>query len=311
MLERTDLTFLGTPERGKVRDVYRLDDGRLVLVTTDRLSAFDRVLGCVPHKGQVLTELAAWWFEQLADVVASHVVAVPDPNVTIGRTCAALPVEVVVRGYLTGVTSTALWPRYEAGDRVLYGVRLPDGLAFNDPLPTPIITPTTKATGGAHDEPLSSAEVVSRGLVPAQRWSEVCEVALEIFRRGTERAAAQGITLVDTKYEFGIDPAGRLTLIDEVHTPDSSRFWRSGTTENLDKEVVRRAYAHNGYRGDGDPPPLPAELGARLSGVYIEVAEALMGRPFVAAEEPAEPRIERNVRAYLGRSPAATDESLP
>jgi phosphoribosylaminoimidazole-succinocarboxamide synthase len=182
---------------------------------------------------------------------------------------------------------------------VLYGIELPDGLAFNDPLPTPIVTPTTKAPAGHHDEPLSGADVVRRGLVDAARWDEVVAVALGVFRAGTEAAAAAGLTLVDTKYEFGLDAGGGLRLIDEAHTPDSSRFWRAGTTDHLDKELVRRHYVEIGYRGDGEPPPLPDELAARLSAVYIEALERLSGVAFVAAPEPAEARIEANLRRYL------------
>jgi phosphoribosylaminoimidazole-succinocarboxamide synthase len=300
MLERADLQpLLGEPRRGKVRDVYDLPGGLLLFVASDRLSAFDTILGCVPHKGQLLTEVSTWWFEQLAPVVAHHQVATVDPNAIAGRRCRTLPVEVVVRGYLTGVTSTALWPRYRDGARELYGLRLPDGLQFNDPLPEPLITPTTKADRG-HDEPVSSAEVVERGLVDAARWDEVQAVALALFRRGSELAAAAGLTLVDTKYEFGLDDGDRLTLIDEVHTPDSSRFWVRGSGDNLDKELVRRWYAERGYRGEGPPPPLPAELAESLTAAYREVHRRLTGRPFVPGEVPEGPRLERNVTAWLG-----------
>lgn len=300
MLERSDLDdLLGPPVRGKVRDVYRLDDERLLLVATDRLSAFDRVLGCVPDKGQVLTEVSNWWFERLADVVPNHLLATVDPNAVVGRRCDTLPVEVVVRGYLTGVTSTSLWPRYRDGARELYGLRLPDGLEFNDALPTPLITPTTKAQAGQHDEPISSADVVRRGLVAASRWEEVQHAALTLFRRGGELAAAAGVTLVDTKYEFGIDEHDRLTLIDEVHTPDSSRFWIAGTGEHLDKELVRRWYAERGYRGEGDPPPLQAELAGTLSAAYLELRRRLCGGDFVPGEVPETERLARNVARFL------------
>jgi len=306
VLEQTDLSDLvGPPTRGKVRDVYDLPGGRLLLVATDRLSAFDRVLGCVPYKGQVLTEVSTWWFEQLADVVANHYQATVDPNAVVGRRCRTVPVEVVVRGYLTGVTSTSLWPRYRDGARELYGLRLPDGLDFNDPLPQPLITPTTKAAAGQHDEPVSSADVVARGLVDAARWDEITAVALELFRRGGELAANAGLTLVDTKYEFGIDDDGVLTLIDEVHTPDSSRFWRAGTAEHLDKELVRRWYADQGYRGDGTPPPWPPELATTLSEAYLEIHQRLLGRPFVAAGTPEEQRLHRNVAAWLAADRSA------
>jgi len=291
---------LGPLTRGKVRDLVDLGD-RLALISTDRVSAFDRVLGTVPYRGQVLNELAAWWFERIGDLVASHVMSVPDPNVTIGRKCTTLPVEVVVRGRLSGSTSTSLWTRYEAGEREIYGLAFPDGLTKNDALTRPVITPTTKATEGGHDEPITETEIVERGLVDAERWDEVRSVALAVFERGRAIAASAGLVLVDTKYEFGIDPDGRLTIIDEVHTPDSSRYWRSSTAderrasglepENLDKEVIRLTYAERGYRGDGDPPPLDPELAATAAAVYQETFESLTGRPLSPAPYPAGPRV--------------------
>ncbi len=300
MLEQTDLhDLLGPPTRGKVRDVYDLADNRMLLVATDRLSAFDRVLGCVPFKGQVLTEVSTWWFGQLAPLVNHHQLAMIDPNAVVGRRCHTVPVEVVVRGYLTGVTSTSLWPRYRDGARELYGLRLPDGLSFNDALPVPLITPTTKAEAGAHDEPISAADVVRTGLVSAARWTEIEQVSLALFRRGGELAAEAGLTLVDTKYEFGIDDDDRLTLIDEVHTPDSSRFWRAGTGEHLDKELVRRWYAEQGYRGDGAPQPLPAELATALSEACLEVHRRLTGRLFEPAATPENERLVHNVARWL------------
>ncbi|MPY94386.1 MAG: phosphoribosylaminoimidazolesuccinocarboxamide synthase [Acidimicrobiia bacterium] len=313
MLEATDLSaLLGPVVRGKVRDVYTpgagpapatVAEGALdelvVLVATDRISAFDRVLGCVAGKGQLLTGISAWWSAQLADVLASHVVAVPDPAVTVTRRCTPLPVEVVVRGYLTGSTSTSVWTRYAAGERVAYGIELPDGLEKDDPLPAPILTPTTKAPEGAHDEPLSSAAVVERGLVAAPVWEAAVAAAHALFRRGSELAAAAGLTLVDTKYELGLDAAGRLTLIDEVHTPDSSRFWRAGTTEHLDKELLRLRYRAAGYRGEGEPPALWPDLADQLRAAYGEVHERLVGRSPELAPGPDEARIEENLRRWL------------
>jgi phosphoribosylaminoimidazole-succinocarboxamide synthase len=313
VLEHTDLAtlaFLGPRRAGKVRDVYPLAEGddRLVLVTTDRLSAFDRVLATIPGKGQVLNQLSAWWFEELASLVPHHLLAVPDPNVAVVRACRPLSVEVVVRGYITGVTSTSLWRQYAEGRRELYGLRLPDGLAKNDLLPLPVVTPTTKAPGGAHDEPITPAEVVSRGLVEARRWDEVAATALECFTRGQARAAEAGLVLVDTKYEFGLDDDDRLVLIDEVHTPDSSRYWEAATVEqrrnegqepdSADKELVRRWYTERGYRGEGDPEPLPADLTALVSARYVSVYERLTGQPFAPAAEPAEPRIEAALRRW-------------
>ncbi len=307
-LLRVDLPELGPRLEGKVRDIYVLG-GRRVLVTTDRVSAFDRVLGAVPYKGQVLNQLSAWWFEQTRETVRNHVLAVPDPNVTIASEAQPLPVEVIVRGYITGVTSTSLWTLYEQGVERPYGLDLPPGLQKNDPLPEPVITPTTKATGGAHDERLTSAEVVERGLVEPGLWAEIQRAALAIFRRGQEVARAAGLILVDTKYEFGLID-GQPALIDEVHTPDSSRYWvaesyeavrGTGTEpENFDKEFLRLWYVRQGYRGDGQPPALPAEVAIQMAERYIAIYERLTGRTFQPGEQPAATRIEQALAAYGG-----------
>jgi phosphoribosylaminoimidazole-succinocarboxamide synthase len=307
-LGTTDLAFLGPKTSGKVRDIYMQDD-RLILVTTDRLSAFDRILGLVPDKGQALNQLAAFWFEQTRDIVANHVLAVPDPNVTVGRRCRPLPVEVVVRGYISGVTKTALWYRYSQGERTIYGIEFPDGLQKNDPLPAPVITPTTKGGAGGHDERITAAQVVERGLMDAARWEAVQDVALRLFRRGQEIARAAGLILVDTKYEFGVDDDGTLVLIDEAHTPDSSRFWIADTyaarraagqePDNFDKEFVRLYYADQGYRGDGEPFPLPNELAVQAAQRYIRTYELLTGQVFEPGALPAEPRIAENLRNWL------------
>jgi phosphoribosylaminoimidazole-succinocarboxamide synthase len=294
---------LDLPDRrdGKVRVSYALGPERRLFVTTDRLSAYDRVIAGVPYKGQVLNELAAWWFDRTADVVANHVVGVPDPNVLVARSATPLPVEVVVRGYITGVTSTSLWSQYATGDRRLYGYDFPDGLAKNSVLLGPIVTPTTKALGGAHDEPLSCVEVVERGLLDAELWERVMAVALEVFRRGQVIAGDAGLILADTKYEFGMSSDGELLLIDEVHTPDSSRYWVAESyaerlaageePESLDKEVVRRALAAAGYRGDGPPPPLGDDVWAATSRRYIDAYERLTGDEFRPAPLPAGERI--------------------
>ncbi|GMV42644.1 MAG: phosphoribosylaminoimidazole-succinocarboxamide synthase [Myxococcales bacterium] len=277
---------------GKVRDMLLLE-GKRVLVTTDRVSAFDRVLGVIPYKGQVLTELTAFWLQETRDLVANHLIAVPDPNVMVVREAAALPVEVVVRGHITGVTDTALWTLYERGVERPYGLDLPAGLRKNDRLPEPVVTPTTKAAAGGHDERLTSEEVVSRGLVEKSLWQKAVDVALAVFRRGQEVARAAGFVLVDTKYELGLID-GDLALIDEVHTPDSSRFWRlddwerGGTPEHWDKEFLRLWFAAQGYRGEGTPPVMPAPEVARVAERYIAVCEGLTGRPFVPAAGGAE-----------------------
>lgn len=310
-LAQVEIPGLDAPERGKVRDIFRHDD-RLILVTTDRLSAFDRILGLVPFKGQVLNQLSAFWFEQTADLIGNHLLAVPDPNVSVVRRCEPLPVEVVVRGYITGVTQTALWYRYSQGERTIYGIDFPEGLRKNDPLPEPIITPTTKARDGGHDERITSAEVVERGLVDEESWSQICQAAVAIFRRGQEIARRGGLILVDTKYEFGRTPDGQIVLIDEVHTPDSSRFWLAESyadrhaagqePENFDKEFIRLYYAERGYRGDGEPFPMPPELAVQAARRYIQVYEMLTGTRFMPGELPAPARIVRNVQAWLAAS---------
>ncbi len=311
-LLRVDLPGFGPRLEGKVRDIY-VRDGQRILITTDRVSAFDRVLGAIPFKGQVLNQLSAWWFEQVSDVVASHVIRVPDPNVTIAHEADALPVEVIVRGYITGVTSTALWTLYSQGVPRPYGLDLPPGLRKNDPLPQPVITPTTKATGGAHDERLTSAEVVERGLVEPKLWDEVQQAALAIFQRGQQVARRAGLILVDTKYEFGLID-GKLALIDEVHTPDSSRFWvldsyeatRAETgflgetrflgdqePESFDKEFLRLWFVAQGYRGEGQPPAMPPEFIAQVAQRYIAAYERLTGLTFEPGAQPAAERIRR------------------
>jgi phosphoribosylaminoimidazole-succinocarboxamide synthase len=301
-LTTVDLPGLGPRQSGKVRDMYALN-GRRALITTDRISAFDRVLGAIPFKGQVLNQLSAWWFAQTRDLVANHLLAIPDPNVTIAREATPLPVEVVVRGYITGVTKTSLWTLYAAGERQIYGAVLPDRLRKNDPLPLPLITPTTKAAGGAHDEPLSPEQIVERGLLPAARWREVEFAALALFAHGQDVARRAGLILVDTKYEFGLID-GRLTLIDEVHTPDSSRFWTRESyasghePEHMDKEFLRFWYAAQGYRGDGPPPTMPDDFIAQVAARYIVAYERLTGHAFEPAEQPAMERIRRNLAAW-------------
>jgi phosphoribosylaminoimidazole-succinocarboxamide synthase len=284
-----------------VRDIYVVD-GRRVLVTTDRLSAFDRILTAVPFKGQVLNQLSAFWFEQTQDIIANHVLDVPDPNVTVARECEPFPVEVVVRGFISGVTKTALWYRYSLGERRIYGYDFPDGLRKNEPLPGPIITPTTKGREGEHDERITCAEVVERRLLDRETWEQIQAAALAMFVRGQEVALQGGLILVDTKYEFGRAPDGRIVLIDEVHTPDSSRFWVADSyegkiaqglePENFDKEFLRLWYAERGYRGDGEPPEATEELIAQVSQRYIACYEKLTGQAFVPGEYPVEERLK-------------------
>jgi phosphoribosylaminoimidazole-succinocarboxamide synthase len=293
---------------GKVRVSYALDDDRRLFITTDRLSAFDRIITGVPYKGQVLNQLAAWWFSNTADIVDNHVLAVPDPNLLVARAATTLPVEVIVRGYITGVTSTSLWQQYADGARTIYGHRLPDGLRKNTRLPAALVTPTTKALDGAHDEPLSVAEVADRGVVAPRLWGQVVEVALQLFARGQRVAAAAGLILADTKYEFGVAADGTLLLIDEVHTPDSSRYWMAGSyeqrvaggeePESLDKEIVRRALLDAGYRGDGTPPELDPRVWQSTSERYVAAYELLVGEQFIPGRYPVAPRIQEYLRTH-------------
>jgi phosphoribosylaminoimidazole-succinocarboxamide synthase len=294
---------------GKVRDWYDLPDNQRLIVTTDRLSAFDVILASVPYKGQVLNQLSAWWFTQTQDIIPNCLISTPDPNASIAQVAEPFLVEVIVRGYITGVTSTALWYRYSLGEREIYGYQFPEGLKKNQALPTPIITPTTKGGATGHDERLTCAEVVEKGLLDAQTWNQVQAAALAVFKRGQESARKAGLILVDTKYEFGRAPDGSVILIDEVHTPDSSRFWKADTfaerlaanadPENFDKEFVRLAYAEKGYRGDGAPPAMPAELWASASERYITIYEMLTGKTFEAGSYPVEKRLLENIKSVI------------
>ena len=291
---------------GKVRDWYDLPDGKRLIITTDRLSAFDRILAAVPYKGQVLNQLSAWWFEQTQDIIPNHIVSLPDPNAAVVHVAEPFPVEVIVRGYITGVTTTALWYRYSLGERHIYGYEFPEGLRKNQALPEPIITPTTKGGATGHDERLTCAEVVGKGLLDQQTWDQVQSAALAVFKLGQEVARKKGIILVDTKYEFGCAMDGSLVLIDEVHTPDSSRFWRADSyearfaagenPENFDKEFVRLAYAEKGYRGDGEIPSMPDELWVSASERYIQIYEMLTGKEFVPGGYPVQGRLLENLR---------------
>jgi phosphoribosylaminoimidazole-succinocarboxamide synthase len=301
--------------RGKVRENYDLPDGRRILISTDRQSAFDQVLAAVPFKGQVLTQTARFWFEATADICPNHVLDYPDPNVVVGRRLDMLPVEVVVRDYLTGSTDTAIWPMYRDGKRTVYGITLPEGLKKNDKLPATIITPTTKAEAGGHDAPITPAEIVSQGLLPQARWDEVARLAMALFARGREIAAKHGLILVDTKFEFGLDGDGRITLADEILTPDSSRYWRASSyaarhaegqePESLDKEFLRLWISSRCDPYKQPIPAIPDDTLVEFARKYIALFEAVTGKVFDApsATEPTKQRIRRNVAAYF---PSAT-----
>jgi phosphoribosylaminoimidazole-succinocarboxamide synthase len=302
-IRSVDLPKLGQKQSGKVRDMYLLKDGTRALITTDRVSAFDVVLGAIPFKGQTLNQLSAWWFEQASDIIGNHVVSVPDPNVMIVREAQPLPVEVIVRGYITGVTKTSLWTLYAGGDRKPYGIALPNGLKKNDQLPRPIITPTTKAAQGGHDERLTREEIISQKIVDEEMWNDVERAAIALFERGQNVARNAGLILVDTKYEFGtID--GKLCVIDEIHTPDSSRYWTSESYEtnpalpkNFDKEFLREWFVAQGYRGEGIAPQMPDAEIAKVAERYIAAYERLTGLTFVPGETPAPKRIQKNLGA--------------
>lgn len=297
---------------GKVRVSYPLGDATRLIVTTDRLSAFDRVIATVPHKGQVLNELSWWWFSSTRDIVANHALEMPDPNVLLAAEARPLPVEVVVRGYITGVTSTSLWKQYEAGARCIYGHSFPDGLRKNERLARPVVTPTTKAAAGLHDVPVTAAEVVGGGLVGRTLWDQVESTALALFERGQQVASAAGLILADTKYEFGLAPDGGLLLIDEVHTPDSSRFWEAATfvdrymaglePVSSDKEIVRRALNEAGYAGDGPPPRLDDGVWTETSLRYVRTFEMLTQTAFVPGGRPVAPRILANLARFTGQA---------
>lgn len=300
-----DLPLLGK-QSGKVRDWYPLPGGKRLLITTDRLSAFDRILAAVPYKGQVLNQLSAWWFDHTLDIIPNHMISLPDPNALVAEEVAPSPVEVIVRGYITGVTSTALWYRYSLGEREIYGYHFPEGLHKNQILPEPIITPTTKGGPTGHDERLTCKEVVERGFLDTNTWERIQAAAIALFKRGQQVAHRAGLILVDTKYEFGRTQNGQVLLIDEVHTPDSSRFWKADTyldcfshgqePENFDKEFIRLAYAEQGFRGDGEPPLMPSGLWVSASQRYIAIYEMLTGETFEPGNYPIEERLLANIR---------------
>jgi len=313
----TDASPLGLPgyRRGKVRDTFDLGD-RLLLVTTDRQSAFDRVLASVPFKGQVLNQVSAWWFERTADILPNHVISIPDPNATLARKCEVFPVEFIVRGYLTGSTGTSAWTLYAAGERNICGNVLPDGMVKNQRFPEPILTPTTKSD--EHDESITPEEIVSRGLMTRDHWEQASEAALALFRRGVETAAAHGMILVDTKYEMGLDETGRVTLVDEIHTPDSSRYWLAGSygerfaagrePENIDKEFLRLWFRdHCDPYNDAVLPEAPPDLVAELASRYILLYETITGLAFEPA--PAGDPVERLSKSLAGAAGSPAERS--
>jgi phosphoribosylaminoimidazole-succinocarboxamide synthase len=306
----THLEGLGARYEGKVRDNYTTGDGRRFLVVTDRISAFDRVLGTLPLKGQVLNRLASFWFDRTRDLVPNHAVRVADPNVLEAIECEPLPVEMVMRAYITGVTSTSMWTHYAQGRREFCGHRLPDGLRKNERLPAPVLTPSTKAAKGGHDISVSRAEVLAAGQISAADFDRAAALAEALFSFGQRHCEARGLVLADTKYEFGKRPDGEIVVIDEIHTPDSSRFWfaesyegrlsRGEEPESFDKEYVRRHLAERGFMGDGPIPVIPDEVKVTAGLRYAEAYEAITGEAFEPDFEEPIGRIRRNLGLGTG-----------
>jgi len=304
-LNGTDFSSLGKKYEGKVRDNYSTPDGRRVLIVTDRISAFDRVLGTLPYKGQVLNALAAWWFEETKHIVPNHVMSVPDPNVMIGVECQPLMVEMIVRAYVTGTTSTSIWTHYEKGVREFCGHRLPDGLRKHERLAKPILTPSTKAEHGDHDVSVSREQIIASGAVSARDFDEAAGYAMALFEHGQKVCASRGLILVDTKYEFGRTKEGKIVVIDEIHTADSSRFWLADSYQaafeagqdpkSFDKDYMRRWMREQGYMGEGPIPAIPDEVRVEAAARYIEACDTIRGQAFVPNTEEPQARMRKNL----------------
>ena len=312
VLDEAFIAELPNYYRGKVRDNYDLPDGSRIIISTDRISAFDRILTAIPDKGHVLTQTARYWFDATADICPNHVISYPDPNVVIGKRLDILPVEIVVRGYLAGTTGTSLLTLYKKGQRRMYGLELPDGLKDNQVLPYPVITPTSKAFDGGHDEPLTPDDIIAQGLLTAQQWETLSRYALALFARGQELAAKRGLILVDTKYEFGTDADGTIILADEIHTPDSSRYWiadsyddafsTGGRPKSFDKDFIRSWVVERCDPYKDDIPEIPADLIEETAKVYRTAYETITGARFVPDErgETVLARIRKNLEPYFG-----------
>lgn len=306
ILEKTNFKNLGEKYTGKVRDVYKQKD-RVIMISTDRYSAFDRNLALIPYKGQVLTQVSRFWFENTSDIIKNHIIDFPDPNVVVGKKCKVIPIEMVVRGYITGVTGTSLWTLYNNGQRDFGDFVLPEGIKKNQKLNAPVLTPTTKAED--HDKPLTTADVLKEKIVSKELWEKMKDVTLKLFQRGQKIALKNGLILVDTKYEFGINDKEELLLVDEIHTPDSSRYWQVKTyeeriaiglePENFDKEFLRLWFKENcdPYK-DKILPPAPEDMITELSRRYVKIYEQITGLPFEMESGDIEKRIENNLKKY-------------
>jgi len=311
-LKGTDFLDFGDKYEGKVRDNYSqvAKDGskKRIIIVTDRLSAFDRIITTIPFKGQVLNQMAKFWFEQTADIIENHVIEFPYPNVVVAKECQPLPVEMVVRGYLTGVTTTSVWYHYQNGGRNFCGNALADGMKKDQKFDSPILTPSTKAEHGGHDESVSKEEIVGRGLLNEKDFDFMAEASMKLYQRGVEIAAKQGIILVDTKYEFGRDSSGNIILIDEIHTPDSSRFWYADEYEKrfkkgdeqkrIDKEYLRKWLADKGFLGEGEVPEIPDDVRVETARRYIEAYELITGQVFEAEVGDVLERLTGNLAKY-------------
>jgi phosphoribosylaminoimidazole-succinocarboxamide synthase len=304
-LEGTDFAGLGSKYTGKVRDNYTTD-GRRVIITSDRISAFDRVLGTLPLKGQVLQWVTKFWFDKTADLVPNHLISVPDPNAMVVRECKPLGAEMVVRAYITGVTGTSIWTHYSQGKREFCGHRLPDGLRKDQKLERPILTPSSKAPKGEHDVSMSRAELIDLGYITPEDFDAAAAMAMTLFAFGQKHCAEQGLILVDTKYEFGKDDDGNIVVIDEIHTPDSSRYWyaesyherfaRDEAPESFDKEYVRRWLADQGFKGDGPIPTIPDDIKVEAVRRYIQACETVVGASFEPNLDEPIARMAKNLR---------------
>lgn len=307
VVKTTNFKNLGEKKQGKVRDVYIQND-KIILVSTDRHSSFDRIIAHIPFKGQILTQTSHWWFEQTRDIIQNHILDIPDPNVVVVKKCSVIPIEMVVRGYITGVTDTSLWTLYNKGQRDFGDFVLPDGMKKNQKLEEPVLTPTTKADD--HDRPLTTKDIIEQKIVPEKLWKELADTAIKLFKRGQELALSHGLILVDTKYEFGLTDDGKLMLIDEIHTPDSSRYWQADSyqsrieegkePQNFDKEFLRLWFKeHSDPYKDEKLPEAPADMVAELSGRYIQIYEQITGQKFETdLNTPILDRIEKNLAPY-------------
>ncbi|APR99356.1 phosphoribosylaminoimidazolesuccinocarboxamide synthase [Pajaroellobacter abortibovis] len=309
--DKTQCVGLGLKVEGKVRDSYHPQRGLRLLIATDRVSAFDRVLGSIPFKGQILTCLSYWWFQQLASLVHHHVRRMPDPNTLECIECTPLPVEMVVRRFLTGTTSTSMWVHYQAGERVFCGYVLPEGLRRNQRLNKPLLTPSTKAPAGQHDQSCSREEILRQSGLPADAFDEAAALAMLLFEAAEKRCAESGLLLVDTKYEFGRTPDGKVVVIDEIHTPDSSRLWKADSyeerlnageePESLDKDFIRHYFQTQGFHGEGPIPPFPDAIRVEAARRYVQIFEQLTGVPFEPNTENPHTRLQNNLAPYQQR----------